>query len=230
VVAHEIAHMWFGDLVTMRWWNGIWLNEAFATLMAAGCTDALNPQWRRWDHFGRDRSAAFDVDALATTRPIEYEVVSPADANGMFDILTYQKGASVLRMLEQYLGGERFRDGIRHYLRLHAYGSTETDDLWNAIEEVTGEPVRRAMDSWIFQPGFPLIFLSPEGEGSVAVRQQRFRYIRAPEEASPRGGLGTPAPRSHRPRLGARKRRRPRVLPRAVRTGAPGFAGGPNDV
>ena len=108
--------MWFGDLVTMRWWNGIWLNEAFATFMSYLCVDAMEPEWRVFDAFARIRSNAFEVDALASTRPIEYPVHSPDDASGMFDILTYTKGGAVLRMLEQWLGPERFRDGIRRYL------------------------------------------------------------------------------------------------------------------
>jgi puromycin-sensitive aminopeptidase len=163
-VAHELAHMWFGDLVTMRWWNGIWLNEAFATFMANACTDAAHPEWRVLDAFARARANAFEIDALETTRAIEYPVHSPDDASGMFDTLTYTKGGSVLRMLEQWLGPERFRDGIRRYLRAHAYGNTETHDLWDALEEETGEPVRRVMDAWIFQPGYPAITVRRDGE------------------------------------------------------------------
>ncbi|HBH75225.1 MAG TPA: peptidase, partial [Acidimicrobiaceae bacterium] len=120
VISHELAHMWFGDLVTMQWWEGIWLNEAFATFMETSCSDAYRPDWRVWDTFARARSAAFDVDALASTRPIEFPVVTPQDAEGMFDLLTYEKGASVVRMLEQYLGAEVFRDGVRHYLDTHS--------------------------------------------------------------------------------------------------------------
>jgi puromycin-sensitive aminopeptidase len=172
VINHELAHMWFGDLVTMRWWNGIWLNEAFATFMEMKCTDAFRPQWQRWVDFGLSRSAAMDVDSLASTRPIEYEVRSPADAEGMFDLLTYEKGAAVVRMLEQYLGEDRFRDGIRRYLAEHAYGNTETHDLWDALEAATGEPVRRMMDTWIFQGGHPVVTV--EGE---KVSQKRFRYL-----------------------------------------------------
>jgi puromycin-sensitive aminopeptidase len=176
VIAHEIAHMWFGDLVTMKWWNGIWLNEAFATFMEMTCTDAFRPEWQRWVDFGLSRSAAFDTDALAATRPIEYPVVSPADADGMFDVLTYEKGASVVRMLEQYLGAERFRDGIRRYMARHQYGNTETSDLWEALEAETGEPVRRIAESWIFQGGFPEVHVE-RGEGtSLRFRQRRFRY------------------------------------------------------
>lgn len=183
VIAHELAHMWFGDLVTMEWWNGIWLNEAFATFMAALCTDAFNPEWRRWDQFSLERSAAFDVDSLQKTRPIEYEVKSPADADGMFDLLTYEKGGSVLRMLEQHLGAERFRDGIRHYLNKHQYGNTETSDLWDALEEVTGEPVRSTMDAWIYQRGYPILNVKQcDGCVKTIFTQNRFFY-KAPDEA-----------------------------------------------
>lgn len=175
VVAHELAHMWFGDLVTMRWWNGIWLNEAFATFMELAACDAFRPDWERWLTFGLERSVAFETDALASTRPVEFEVRSPADAEGMFDVLTYQKGGALLRMLEQYLGEDRFRDGVRHYLRTHSYANTETGDLWDAIEHTSGEPVRRIMDSWIWQPGFPLVTVRRDGDG-VVLTQQRFGY------------------------------------------------------
>jgi puromycin-sensitive aminopeptidase len=172
-VAHELAHMWFGDLVTMRWWNGIWLNEAFATFMSMLAVDDFRPDWEIWNTFTRDRTNAFEVDALETTRPIEYEVRSPDDASGMFDTLTYVKGGAVLRMLEQWLGAERFRDGIRRYLAKHAYGNTETHDLWDALEEETGEPVRRTMDAWIFQPGYPAISVSLDAD-TVRFSQRRF--------------------------------------------------------
>jgi len=181
VIAHELAHMWFGDLVTMKWWNGIWLNEAFATFMEMTCTDAFRPDWRRWVDFGLSRTAAFDTDALAATRPIEYPVVSPADADGMFDVLTYEKGASVVRMLEQHLGPERFRDGIRRYMARHQYGNTETSDLWDALEAETGEPVRRIAESWIFQGGFPEISVEAGDAEPATLRlsQRRFRYAGA---------------------------------------------------
>src|ERR1700719_1040693 len=157
VVAHENAHMWFGDLVTMKWWNGIWLNEAFATFMEMLAVDAWKPHWKRWESFSASRTAAMAIDALGSTRPIEYTVLSPEDARAMFDVLTYEKGASVLRMLEQYLGEEEFRKGIAAYLKKHEYGNTETGDLWDALQESSREPVRRLMDSWIFQPGFPIV-------------------------------------------------------------------------
>jgi puromycin-sensitive aminopeptidase len=175
VIAHEIAHMWFGDLVTMKWWNGIWLNEAFATFMATLASDAFHPAWQRWTQFSLARSAALEVDALHTTRPIEYPVHSPQDANGMFDLLTYQKGAAVLRMLEQYLGAAAFRAGICQYLTQYQYANTETHDLWDALEAATHAPARRVMDAWIFQPGYPLVSVDLAAPGKLTLQQQRFR-------------------------------------------------------
>jgi puromycin-sensitive aminopeptidase len=168
VISHEIAHMWFGDLVTMKWWNGIWLNEAFATLMELLCVDAFRPVWRRWVSFGMERELAMATDALHATRPVEFPVGPPEEAQGMFDVLTYQKGASVLRMLERYLGPEPFRAGIRKYLLDHSYGNTETADLWDAIEAASGEPVRDVMDTWILQGGFPLVTVADAGDTAGA--------------------------------------------------------------
>jgi len=173
VINHELAHMWFGDLVTMKWWEGIWLNEAFATFMETSCSHAYRPDWQVWTTFGRARAAAFDTDALATTRPIEFPVVTPEEAEGMFDILTYEKGASVVRMLEQHLGATTFRDGVRHYLKTHAYANTETSDLWDALEQVSGEPVRTMMDGWIYQGGHPVIDVEPTPHG-VRLSQRHF--------------------------------------------------------
>jgi puromycin-sensitive aminopeptidase len=183
VIAHELAHMWFGDLVTMDWWNGIWLNEAFATFMEMKVTDSFRPEWERWVSFGLSRSMAFDTDALDATRPIEYPVISPADAEGMFDVLTYEKGAAVVRMLEQYLGEEPFREGIRHYMTTHAYGNTDTTDLWDAIEAATSQPVRRIMDSWIFQGGHPMVSVEASADGRVLhLSQERSRYLPVPDD------------------------------------------------
>jgi len=175
VVAHELAHMWFGDLVTMRWWNGIWLNEAFATFMELAACDAYRPDWHRWTTFGLERSLAFETDSLASTRPVEYEVKSPGDCEGMFDVLTYQKGGALLRMLEQYLGTEAFRAGVHRYLTAHAHGNTETGDLWDAIEEATSQPVRRLMDSWIWQRGYPLVSASLTAD-ELVLDQTRFAF------------------------------------------------------
>ncbi|MHB8328505.1 MAG: M1 family metallopeptidase [Acidimicrobiales bacterium] len=178
VISHEIAHMWFGDLVTMRWWNGIWLNEAFATLMELLCVDHFRPEWQRWVSFSMERDVAMATDALHSTRPVEYPVGPPEEAQGMFDVLTYQKGASVLRMLERYLGESRFREGIRRYLATHRLGNTETSDLWDAIEQASGEPVRDIMDSWILQGGFPVVIVE-RVDGGVSLRQEPFAYAPA---------------------------------------------------
>jgi puromycin-sensitive aminopeptidase len=185
VVAHENAHMWFGDLVTMKWWNGIWLNEAFATFMEMLAVDAWKPNWKRWDSFGVSRAAAMAIDALKSTRSIEYTVLSPEDCRSMFDVLTYEKGASVLRMLEQYLGSEEFRQGISLYLKKHQFANTETGDLWDALQEATNEPVRRLMDSWIFQQGFPIISVEAlNGGRTLKLGQQRFFHL-PPDKPEP---------------------------------------------
>jgi puromycin-sensitive aminopeptidase len=179
VVAHENAHMWFGDLVTMSWWNGIWLNEAFATFMEMLAVDAWKPEWKRWNTFGVSRTAAFTVDSLWSTRPIEYEVRAPRDADAMFDVLTYEKGASVLRMLEQYLGEGGFRTGVREYLRAHALANADTGDLWAALGRVSGVDIPGVMDAWIFKPGFPLVSARRDG-AHLVLSQQRFTALPEP--------------------------------------------------
>jgi puromycin-sensitive aminopeptidase len=176
VVAHENAHMWFGDLVTMTWWNGIWLNEAFATFMEILAVDAWKPEWQRWTTFGVSRAAALSVDGLHSTRPIEFHVGAPRDADAMFDVLTYEKGASVLRMLEQYLGPAVFRDGVREYLRRHAYANADTGHLWAALGRAARQPIPEVMDGWIFKPGYPLVSARLEGD-QLVLSQQRFTYL-----------------------------------------------------
>jgi puromycin-sensitive aminopeptidase len=173
VVAHEIAHMWFGDLVTMAWWNGIWLNEAFATFMEMLAVNAWKPEWERWISFGVSRAAAMGVDGLVASRPIEFEVRAPRDCEAMFDLLTYEKGASVLRMLEQHLGPETFREGVRLYLRWHEYENAETSDLWKALGEASGQPIPEVMDGWVFHPGYPLVSVEADG-ARLRLSQRRF--------------------------------------------------------
>ena len=180
VIAHELAHMWFGDLVTMKWWNGVWLNEAFASFMEMKCADDYRPEWQRWLAFaaepGAEKSDSMDVDALAATRPVEFEVRSPAEATEMFDALTYGKGSAVLRMLEQYLGEGVFRDGIRLYLKRHSYSNTETADLWLALEEVAGQPVAEIMNTFILQGGYPQVTVSEVANG-IRLTQARFTLL-----------------------------------------------------
>ena len=176
VVCHEIAHMWFGDLVTMKWWTGIWLNEAFATFMEVLAVDAFRPEWQRWVSFGVEREAAMAVDGLHATRSVEFPVGRPEEAQGMFDVLTYQKGGSVLRMLEQFLGPDVFREGIHDYLTTHSYGNTVTADLWDALERSSGRSVRTIMDTWIHQGGYPLVTVGDDG----SLTQRPFSYSGAP--------------------------------------------------
>jgi len=180
VVAHENAHMWFGDLVTMTWWNGIWLNEAFATFMEMLAVDAWKPEWQRWSTFGVSRAAALSLDGLHSTRPIEFPVTSPRDADAMFDVLTYEKGASVLRMLEQYLGAVGFREGVREYLRTHKFANADTGDLWAALGRSAQQPIPAVMDGWIFRPGYPVVTVSRDAGGHLVLAQQRFNYLREP--------------------------------------------------
>ena len=177
VIAHELAHMWYGDLVTMAWWDDLWLNEAFATWMAYRVVDDWRPEWRMWQAFEHDRARALALDALANTHPIYVEVRSVAQATENFDAITYEKGAAVVRMIEQYLGPEVFRDGVRLYMRRHREGNAVAADLWRALEEASGKAVARVAQAWIGRAGFPLVTLGPArgADGAVLrVRQERF--------------------------------------------------------
>ncbi len=178
VINHELAHMWFGDLVTMAWWEGIWLNEAFATFAETACSDAYRPDWRVWSSFCRSRASALATDALSTTRAVEYPVHSPAEAEDMFDVITYEKGAALVRMLEQYLGEETFRAGVRLYLRRHAYSNTVTADLWDALTEASGQPVAAIMDAWIHQGGCPAVS-GVETPHGLEISQRHFTLDRS---------------------------------------------------
>ena len=178
VICHELAHMWYGDLVTMAWWDDLWLNEAFATWMAYQVVDAWKPEWRMWSTFQHDRSAALGMDALANTHPIYVEVRSPAEATENFDLITYEKGASVVRMVERYLGAEVFRAGVRKYIREHQEGNTVAADLWNALSDASGQDVEPVVRAWIEQAGFPLLRLERidrSGRCCIRYRQERFR-------------------------------------------------------
>lgn len=177
VVAHEIAHQWFGDLVTMAWWDNLWLNEGFASWMGTKATDHFNPDWKVWLRAASGKEWAMRLDARATTHPIQQPVATESEADDAFDEITYQKGEAVLRMLESWLGEESFCDGIRAYMRAHAYGSTTTADLWQSLEKESGKSVRSFAAGWTEQPGFPVVLLSelPKG-GNVAVQFEQERF------------------------------------------------------
>ena len=185
VVSHEIAHQWFGNLVTMRWWNDLWLNESFATFMATKFVDKLRPEWDMWDQFAGDAMAtAMSLDALRSTHPIDVDVASPAEIREIFDAISYDKGGCILRMVEGYVGEAAFRKGLRRYLKEHAYGNASGADLWDAVGEASGLPVGRLVQAWIGREGFPVVKASRGRGGALRLRQERFAY----EE--PRGRRG----------------------------------------
>ena len=156
VIGHEIAHQWFGNLVTMAWWEGAWLNEAFASFMELKATDAMRPEWKRWLAFANlEVPWAMGTDQLASTRPIEFEVTSPEEVDQMFDAITYGKGSAVLHMIDEFVGVENFREGVGNYLRKHSYANTVTTDLWEGLDGASEYPVSEIMDTWVYQRGFP---------------------------------------------------------------------------
>ncbi len=180
VMAHEIAHMWFGDLVTMEWWDDLWLNESFASWIGTKAVAELYPEWNMWTQFlYLDTAGGLTLDGLRSSHPIEVPVHNPAEIREIFDAISYNKGASVLRMLENFLGAEVFRQGLRGYMNAHAYGNARTEDLWEALEEASGQPVRALMAAWLRQTGFPLLEVTSQrdnGDLRLALTQSRFLY------------------------------------------------------
>ena len=189
VVAHEMAHMWFGDLVTMEWWDDLWLNESFASWMGTKAVDWLFPEWEMWTQFvNMDTNRALSLDGLKNSHPIEQEVKNPAEVSQLFDAISYSKGGSVIRMLENFLGPEVFQGGLYRYLKGHEYGNARTQDLWEALEEESGLPVTNIMDSWVKQTGYPVLQVQAarsEDEVQVSLSQERFVYDRLLGEEEP---------------------------------------------
>jgi puromycin-sensitive aminopeptidase len=184
VVTHELAHQWFGNWVTMTWWDDLWLNEAFATWMAFKIVDQWNPAWRVWLEFDQGKAAAMHLDALRSTHPVRAEIRNAAEAGEAFDLITYEKGGAVLRMIEGYLGEEPFREGIRRYMRRHAKGNAVADDLWRALGEASRQPVVELANAWIGAPGYPLVQVERRGR-VLRLSQRRFLSdpAAAPDEA-----------------------------------------------
>ena len=184
VLAHEMAHQWFGDLVTMAWWDNLWLNEGFASWMGTKCTAHFNPQWEVWlrrsvprdptRRVGIAKEAAMEGDARSTTHPVQQPIATEAEANSAFDDITYKKGQSFLRMLESFLGEEVFRDGIRRYIAAHKYSNTTTADLWNPLSEPSKKSIGEIAAGWTAQPGFPVVKVKRERDGKVQLTQERF--------------------------------------------------------
>src|SRR3989442_6115822 len=183
VVAHEIAHMWFGDLVTMKWWDDIWLNESFATFMGQKAVDYGYPQWAVWDDFVRTETAgfclgiehrgAFGRDGLKATHPIEAKVQNPEEIEELFDEISYGKGASILRMIEGYIGKDNFRKGVAAYLQQFRYSNASGRDLWDHLQKASGAEVSRIMEAWIGKAGYPVVTASMKG-GKLFLEQERF--------------------------------------------------------
>jgi len=174
VIAHELAHQWFGNLVTMHWWTDLWLNEGFASYIEYLAIDKIFPNWKIWNHFlTLDHNIALSLDSLNNSHPIEIEVHHPNEINEIFDKISYSKGASIIRMLALYLGENDFRDGLRYYLKKHSYKNTKTINLWEAFEKVSGKKVKKMMNSWTKQTGYPLVEMKKSGLGATLC-QERF--------------------------------------------------------
>ncbi|KAJ2632705.1 hypothetical protein GGF44_003773, partial [Coemansia sp. RSA 1694] len=178
VIAHELSHQWFGNLVTMAWWDDLWLNEGFATWIGIHVTDLMYPEWRRWDHFAiEDRQAALSADSLRSSHPVQVTIKGSADIDQVFDSITYYKGCSLIRMLSAHLGTGAFMAGVRAYLNTHAYASATTGDLWAALEAASGQPVAALMHSWTAHVGYPVVSVDADFErGSLRLTQNRFLH------------------------------------------------------
>lgn len=176
-IAHELAHMWFGNLVTMAWWNDLWLNESFATWMAYEIVDDWKPEWSIWHEFVNRRETALELDALPSSHPIAPEVKTADEAQENFDAITYTKGAAVLRMLERYLGRRAFRDGVRRYIRNHAEGAAVAADLWQALEAASGVPVGKIVGPWTRRTGYPVLQAKRGPDGRTSIEQRRFGLL-----------------------------------------------------
>ncbi|AKU90034.1 M1 family metallopeptidase [Vulgatibacter incomptus] len=183
-IAHEIAHQWFGNRVTMRWWDDLWLNEAFATWVSHKAVDEWQPGWRIWDDFQAMRRNAMGLDALETTHPIYSEVESPGQVTELFDAITYYKGCCVLRQIEAWLGAEAFRDGLRVYIDRYKDKNAAGADLWRALGEASGSDVGALAESWILQSGLPLVRIeAKESGGRTVLRLSQRRFFARPEAA-----------------------------------------------
>jgi aminopeptidase N len=173
VIAHEMAHQWFGDLVTMDWWDDLWLNEGFASWMELKAADHFHPEWNVWLESLDAKENAMRIDARAGTHPIVTPILDVLQANQAFDTITYSKGQAVIRMFENYLGAEAFRAGVRNYTRMHAYGNTVTDDLWRELDRTSPRPITQIAHDFTLQPGVPLVRVTQSKSG-VRLTQDRF--------------------------------------------------------
>jgi len=173
-MVHEVAHQWFGDLVTMKWWDDLWLNESFATFMSYKMTDRLRPDWEMWGAFLCDEGLlAMNQDALANTHPVQGRVRDVAESMHTFDAISYGKGACILRMLEAYVGEEAFSKGVSDYLKRFSFSNASGKDLWDALGRASGLPVSRVAREWLTKPGYPVVRVATKG-GKIELAQSRF--------------------------------------------------------
>jgi aminopeptidase N/puromycin-sensitive aminopeptidase len=187
VLAHEIAHMWFGDLVTAQWWDNIWLNEGFATWASSNPPKVWKPEWNTQLDEVQDTGASLSIDSTVSTRAIRSKAESRSEIGEQFDGIAYDKSAAVLRMVESYVGRETFRRGVTNYLTKHSYANAAAEDFWGAIAQVSGKPVDKVMKTFVDQPGAPVVSVAAKctakGETEVTLAQQRFYYDRKRMEA-----------------------------------------------
>jgi aminopeptidase N len=180
ILAHEMAHQWFGDLVTMGWWDDLWLNEGFASWMAEKAAEHFYPQWKNWLNAEHQKQYAMTLDARRTSHPIQQKVADESEAMTAFDGITYGKGEALIRMLENWLGESTFRDGIRRYMAAHAYDNATTADLWQALELAAGKPVSSVAASFTEQDGVPLVTAETSCSGRsqhLSLNQDRFAIV-----------------------------------------------------
>jgi aminopeptidase N len=183
VLAHEMAHQWFGDLVTMKWWDDLWLNEGFATWMANRALAVIRPEWNVGVDEAMETQQALGLDALKSTHAVHALTETPAEIDEAFDSIAYEKGGSLLRMTENYVGAETFRKGINAYLQEHRYSNGTSEDFWNAMTVVSGKPIDRILPTFVNQPGAPLVEVAPDCRDNrtrIAVAQERFFQSRDP--------------------------------------------------
>ncbi len=173
-ITHEMAHQWFGDLVTLEWWDNVWLNEGFATWMESKPLAAMHPEWEMPQLVAHDEDGTLNIDAQATTRAIRAMAETPEEIDQMFDGIAYGKAGAVLLMLENYLGEETFRKGVHAYLAAHEYGNATAEDFWKAQTATSHKPVDKIMESLVAQPGAPMLTFGAPAGGKISVAQQRF--------------------------------------------------------
>ncbi|MDX6769357.1 MAG: M1 family metallopeptidase [Elusimicrobiota bacterium] len=217
VVSHEVVHQWFGNLVTMGWWNDLWLNEAFATWVAYKVVHDWKPSWKVWEDFGQGKRSPLSIDALPGTRAVRSQASTPAEIQAMFDPMSYEKGGALLRMIEDFVGEKAFLKGVRSYMKRYAYKNAESADFWREIERASGQPIRAMAEAWLERPGVPVVEMGMTNPWSRTLNfeQKRFSAFGLKDETR------WPIPMTVRYRLkGEKKARTHRVFLDPAETGA----------